>query len=57
MIELSSAEPVVSALLDGGWNRAIDRRPIIDPLLKDGRLMPLFRDRAIGKAEYCQGGV
>jgi hypothetical protein len=23
-----------------------------DPLLKDGRLVPLFRDRAIGKAAY-----
>lgn len=51
MIELSSAELVVPALLDG-VGIGIGRRPIIDPLLKDGRLLPLFRDRAIGKAAY-----
>jgi LysR family glycine cleavage system transcriptional activator len=51
MIELSSAELVVPALLDG-IGIGIGRRPIIDPLLKDGRLVPLFRDRAIGKAAY-----
>jgi LysR family glycine cleavage system transcriptional activator len=51
MIELSSAELVVPALLDG-VGIGIGRRPIIDPLLKDGRLVPLFRDRAIGKAAY-----
>jgi LysR family transcriptional regulator, glycine cleavage system transcriptional activator len=49
MIVLSSAELVVPALLDG-VGIGIGRRPIIDPLLKDGRLVPLFRDRAIGKA-------
>ena len=37
------------ALLDG-VGLGIGRRPIIDPLLKDGGLLPLFRDRAIGKA-------
>ena len=51
MIELSSAELVVPALLDG-VGIGIGRRPIIDPLLKQGRLVPLFRDRAIGKAAY-----
>ena len=51
MIVLSSAELVVPAVLDG-VGIGIGRRPIIDPLLKDGRLMPLFRDRAIGKAAY-----
>lgn len=51
MIVLSSAELVVPALLDG-VGIGIGRRPIIDPLLKEGRLMPLFRDRAIGKAAY-----
>jgi LysR family transcriptional regulator, glycine cleavage system transcriptional activator len=51
MIVLSWAELVVPALLDG-VGIGIGRRPIIDPLLKDGRLVPLFRDRAIGKAAY-----
>ena len=51
MIELSSAELVVPALLDG-VGIGIGRRPIIDPLLKDGRVLPLFHDRAIGKAAY-----
>ncbi|HEV8388577.1 MAG TPA: LysR substrate-binding domain-containing protein, partial [Dongiaceae bacterium] len=51
MITLSSAELVVPAVLDG-VGIGIGRRPIIDPLLKDGRLVPLFRDRAIGKAAY-----
>jgi LysR family glycine cleavage system transcriptional activator len=51
MISLSSAELVVPAVLDG-VGIGIGRRPIIDPLLKDGRLVPLFRDRAIGKAAY-----
>jgi len=51
MITLSSAELVVPALLDG-VGIGMGRRPIIDPLLKDGRLVPLFRDRAIGKAAY-----
>jgi len=51
MIVLSSAELVVPALLDG-VGIGIGRRPIIDPLLKEGRLVPLFRDRAIGKAAY-----
>ena len=51
MIELSLAELVVPALLDG-VGIGIGRRPIIDPLLKDGRVLPLFRDRAIGKAAY-----
>ena len=51
MIELSSAELVVPAVLDG-VGIGIGRRPIIDPLLKDGRLVPLFGDRAIGKAAY-----
>jgi DNA-binding transcriptional LysR family regulator len=51
MITLSSAELGVPALLDG-VGIGMGRRPIIDPLLKDGRLAPLFRDRAIGKAAY-----
>ena len=51
MITLSSAELVLPAVLDG-VGIGIGRRPIIDPLLKDGRLVPLFRDRAIGKAAY-----
>jgi DNA-binding transcriptional LysR family regulator len=51
MITLSSAELVVPAVLDG-IGIGMGRRPIIDPLLKDGRLVPLFRDRAIGKAAY-----
>ena len=51
MIVLSSAELVVPALLDG-IGIGIGRRPIIDPLLKEGKLVPLFRDRAIGKAAY-----
>jgi LysR family transcriptional regulator, glycine cleavage system transcriptional activator len=51
MIMLSSAELVVPALLDG-VGIGMGRRPIIDPLLKDGKLVPLFRDRAIGKAAY-----
>jgi len=51
MISLSSAELVVPAVLDG-VGIGMGRRPIIDPLLKDGRLVPLFRDRAIGKAAY-----
>ena len=51
MIVLSSAELVVPAVL-GGVGIGIGRRPVIDPLLKDGRLMPLFRDRAIGKAAH-----
>jgi LysR family glycine cleavage system transcriptional activator len=59
MISLSSAELVVPAVLDG-VGIGMGRRPIIDPLLKDGRLVPLFRDRAIGKAAYFlvrpQGG-
>jgi DNA-binding transcriptional LysR family regulator len=49
MITLSSAELVVPAVLDG-VGIGMGRQPIIDPLLKDGRLAPLFRDRAIGKA-------
>jgi len=48
MIELSSAELVVPALLDG-VGIGIGRPPIIDPLLEDGRTVPLFRDKAIGK--------
>ena len=51
MIVLSSAELVVPALLDG-VGIGIGRRPIIDPLLKEGKLAPLFRNRAIGKAAY-----
>lgn len=51
MITLSSAELVVPAVLDG-VGIGMGRRPIIDPLLQDGRLVPLFRDRAIGKAGY-----
>ena len=51
MIVLSSAELVVPTLLDG-VGIGIGRRPIIDPLLKEGKLVPLFRDRAIGKAAY-----
>ena len=51
MITLSSAELVVPAVLDE-VGIGIGRRPIIDPLLKDGRLVPLFRDRAIGRAAY-----
>jgi LysR family glycine cleavage system transcriptional activator len=51
MITLNSAELVVPAVLDG-VGIGMGRRPIIDPLLKDGRLMPLFRNRAIGKAAY-----
>jgi LysR family transcriptional regulator, glycine cleavage system transcriptional activator len=51
MISLSSAELVVPAVLDG-VGIGMGRRPIIDPLLKDGRLVPLFRDWAIGKAAY-----
>jgi hypothetical protein len=38
-------------LLDG-VGIGIGRRPIIDPLLKDGTLVPLFHDRAIGKAAH-----
>jgi uncharacterized protein (DUF1499 family) len=49
MIELSLAKLVVPALLDG-VGIGIGRRPIIDPLLQDRRLVPLFRDRAIGQA-------
>ena len=48
MIVPSSAE---SAVLDG-VAIGIGCRPIIDLLLKDRRLMPLFRDRAIGKAAH-----
>lgn len=51
MITLNSAELVVPAVLDG-VGIGMGRRPIIDPLLKEGRLVPLFRDRAIGKAAY-----
>ena len=51
MITLSSSELVVPAVLDG-IGIGIGRRPIIDPLLEDGRLVPLFHDRAIGKAAY-----
>ncbi len=51
MITLSSAELVVPAVLDG-VGVGMGRRPIIDPLLKEGRLVPLFHDRAIGKAVY-----
>ena len=51
MITLSSAELVVPAVLDG-VGIGMGRRPIIDPLLRDGKLVPLFRDRAIGKAAY-----
>jgi hypothetical protein len=51
MIEPSSAELVVPALLDE-VGIGIGRRPIIDSLLKAGRLAPLFRDRATGKAAY-----
>jgi LysR family glycine cleavage system transcriptional activator len=51
MITLSSAELVVPAVLDG-VGIGMGRRPIIDPLLQDGRLVPLFPDRAIGKAAY-----
>jgi LysR family glycine cleavage system transcriptional activator len=50
-ITLSSSELVVPAVLDG-VGIGMGRRPIIDPLLKDGSLVPLFRDRAIGKAAY-----
>ena len=56
MITLSSAELVVPAVLDG-VGIGMGRRPIIDPLLKDGRLVPLFRDRAIGKAAYYLVGL
>jgi DNA-binding transcriptional LysR family regulator len=48
---VESAELVVPALLDG-VGIGIGRRPIIEPLLKDGRVLPLFRDRAIGKAAH-----
>lgn len=51
MITLSSAELVVPAVLDG-VGIGMGRRPIIDPLLNEGRLVPLFRERAIGKAAY-----
>ncbi|WP_119301069.1 LysR substrate-binding domain-containing protein [Dongia deserti] len=51
MITLTSAELVVPAVLDG-VGIGMGRRPIIDPLLNDGRLVPLFRDRAIGKTAY-----
>jgi LysR family glycine cleavage system transcriptional activator len=51
MVTLNSAELVVPALLDG-FGIGIGRRPIIDPLLKDGKLVPLFRDRVIRKAGY-----
>jgi LysR family glycine cleavage system transcriptional activator len=51
MITLSSAELVVPAVLDG-VGIGMGRRPIIDPLLKDGRLVPLFGNRAIGQAAY-----
>jgi LysR family transcriptional regulator, glycine cleavage system transcriptional activator len=50
MIALSSAELAIPALLDG-VGIGIGRRPIIDPL-KDGRLVPLFRDRVIGEAMH-----
>jgi DNA-binding transcriptional LysR family regulator len=49
MITLNSAELVLPAVLDG-VGIGIGRRPIIDPLLKDGKLLPLFRNRTIGKA-------
>jgi LysR family transcriptional regulator, glycine cleavage system transcriptional activator len=59
MITLSSAELVVPAVLDG-VGIGMGRRPIIDPLLKDGKLVPLFRDQVLGKAAYFlvrpQGG-
>ncbi|MEZ5833882.1 MAG: LysR substrate-binding domain-containing protein [Dongiaceae bacterium] len=51
MISLSSAELVVPAVLDG-VGIGMGRRPIIDPFLKDGRLVPLFGDQALGKAAY-----
>jgi LysR family transcriptional regulator, glycine cleavage system transcriptional activator len=51
MITLSSAELVIPAVLDE-VGIGMGRRPIIDPLLKDGRLVPLFRGRALGKAAY-----
>lgn len=51
MVTLNSAELVVPALLDG-FGIGIGRRPIIDPLLKAGKLVPLFLDRAIRKANY-----
>ena len=55
MIELSLAELVVPALLDG-VGIGIGRRPIIDPLLQDGRLVPQFRDRAIARRLRCCSG-
>lgn len=51
MIELDSAGLVVPALLDG-VGVGIGRRPIIVPLLEDRRLVPLLRDRAIGKPAH-----
>lgn len=36
----------------GGVGIGIGRRPIIDLLLQEGKLVPLFRNRAIGKAAY-----
>jgi LysR family glycine cleavage system transcriptional activator len=51
MITLSSSELVVPAILEG-VGIGIGRRPIIDPLLRDGKLVPLFRDTAIGRDGY-----
>jgi len=51
MIGLSSAEMVVPAILNG-IGIGMGRRPIIDPLLESGRLVPLFGARQLENAAY-----
>jgi LysR family glycine cleavage system transcriptional activator len=50
-ISLSSAEMAVPAILNG-VGIGMGRRPIINPLLESGRLVPLFGGRALEKAAY-----
>jgi LysR family glycine cleavage system transcriptional activator len=50
-ISLSSAEMAVPAILSG-VGIGMGRRPIIDPLLESGRLVPLFGARTSEKAAY-----
>lgn len=51
MLNLASAELVVPAILDG-VGIGMGRRPIIDPLLACGRLLPLFKGRRLQNAAY-----
>jgi LysR family glycine cleavage system transcriptional activator len=50
-ITLSSAEMAVPAMLNG-VGIGMGRRPIIDPLLEAGRLVPLFGARTLERAAY-----